>query len=96
MLSGPSVNKLSKNHVDPLVLGTSVVNCMCGSMELLCCKNCCLCSAFWMTKVSSTYLSHSLGGWRTVLIASDSKSSMNRLTTTGLIGEPMAAPWTCL
>ena len=42
--------------------GTSAVNYMCGSMELMCCKNCWLCSAFWMTKVSSTYLSHSLGG----------------------------------
>ena len=46
-----------------LVLGTSAVNCMCGSKELVCCKNRWLCSTFQIKKVSSTYLSQSLGGW---------------------------------
>ena len=44
MLSGPGVTKVSKNGMDPLVLGTSAVNCMCGPMELMCCENCWLCS----------------------------------------------------
>ena len=35
MLSGPGVTKVSKNGMDPLLLETSVVNCMRGSMELM-------------------------------------------------------------
>ena len=69
MLSGPGLTNMSKNGMDPLVLGACAVNCMCGSMELVYCKNCWLCSAFWITKVSSSYLSHILGGWGTVLMA---------------------------
>ena len=48
--------------MDPLFLGTSVVNCMCGLMKSTWCKNFWLCSAFWMTMASSRYLSHGLGG----------------------------------
>ena len=62
VLSGPGGTKMSKIGMDPLVLGTSAVNCLCGSVELMCYMNCCLCSVFWMKKVSSTYLSHNLVG----------------------------------
>ena len=73
--------------MDPLLLGTSAVNCICGSMELMQC-------ACWMTKVSSTYLSQSLGGLVVVLMTLDSDSYINRFATMWLIGQPMADPWT--
>ena len=34
VLSGPGECKVSKRGMDPLLLGTSVVNCIYGSMEL--------------------------------------------------------------
>ena len=67
-----------------------MVNSICGSMELIW-----LCFACWMTKVSSIYLSQSLGGIGAVLMALDSNLSMNMLATKGLVGEPIATPWTC-
>ena len=91
LLLGPVVARVSLNGRDPLVLGSSAVNCMCCSMQLRCCRNCCLCSAFWITKVSSTYLYHTLGGYVAVLMAYISNSSMKRLATMGLMGEPMVA-----
>ena len=69
-------------------LGLSVVNGICGSMELICWRNCWLYLACWVTKVSSTCLSHSLGGLGVVLMALGSNSSTNRLTTRGLMGNP--------
>ena len=48
-----------------------MVNWICGSMELLGCRNCWLCSACWIMKVSSMYQSQSLGGLGEVLMASD-------------------------
>ena len=53
-------------------------------------------SALWMTQISSMYLSQILGGLRAVLMALTSKSFMNRLVTKGLVGDPIAAPCTCL
>ena len=47
-MTGPGVTRVSKNGMDPLVVGTCAVICMCGSMELVFCKNCWLCSAFWV------------------------------------------------
>ena len=91
-LSGPGATKLSKNGIDLLLLETSVVTCICGSMELMWCKNCWLCSAFWMAKVSSKYLSQSLRGFGGVLMAMDSNPSMNRLATMVLMRDPIAAP----
>ena len=46
----------------------------------------------WMTKVSSTYLTHNIHRWLAELMALVSNSSMNRLATVGLMGDPMAAP----
>ena len=94
VLSGPGETKVSMKGMNLLLLGTSVVNCMCGSMELMCCKNCWLCSAYWMTKVSFTYLCQRLGGLVAVLMALDSNCSINRLAMMGLMGEHMASPWT--
>ena len=61
MLSGPGVTKVYRKGIDPLMLVTSAMKCICESMKLMYCKNCSLCSVFWMIKVSSTYLSHSFG-----------------------------------
>ena len=71
MLPGPEEIKVSKQGVDSLLLGISVVNCICRSMELLFCKNNCLCSACLMTKVSYTYLSQCLLGFGAGLMALD-------------------------
>ena len=61
-LFGPVETRVSRKGMGPLFWGFSVVNCICGSRELIYCSNSQLCSACWMTKASSTYLSHSLGG----------------------------------
>ena len=76
------------------MLGTSAVNYMFGSKKLMCSKNHCLCSVFWMIKVLSICLNHSLGRFDAELMTLVSKPSMKRLTTMGLMGEPMAASWT--
>ena len=46
--------------------------------------------------MSSTYLSQILGGLGEVLRALTSKSSINRLATTGFMGDPIAVTCTCL
>ena len=84
---------VSKKGID--LLGTSVVNYICGLMELMCGENCWLCSASWIRNMSSTYLSQRLGGLGAVLMALDSNSSMNRSATIVMMWEPMAVPWTC-
>ena len=64
-------------------VGTSVVNCIFGSTDVMWHKACWLCYACWMKKAPSTYLSQSLGGLGKVVMALDSNSSMNRLHDTG-------------
>ena len=61
VLLGPGVTLVSRKGMEPSVPGSSTVNCMLGSCELTCCSSCWLCSAFWMTRVLSTNLSHRLG-----------------------------------
>ena len=56
---------------------------MWGPMELMCWRNWWLCSTCWMTKVSSTYLSHSLGGLGAEVMVLDSNSSRNMLAMGG-------------
>ena len=46
-------------------------------------------------KVSSTKLFQRVGGVGAVDSALISKSSMNKLATIGLMGDPIAAPFTC-
>ena len=69
VLLGPGETRVSKKGMEPLSLGFSVVNWICGSMELICWRIFWLCSACWITKVSSTSLSQSLGGLGEVLMA---------------------------
>ena len=57
-------------------------------MDFICCRNWMLHSSFWITKVLSTSMGHSFGGWVAELMALVSNSSMNRLATMGLIGIP--------
>ena len=68
VLLGPGVTLVSKNGIELSHAGSSTVNCMLGSCELMWCSKCWLHSAFWMTRVSSTNLSHRHGGcgadWR--------------------------------
>ena len=59
---GPGVTLSSRNGIEPSDPGSSMVNCMSGSCELMCCSSCWLCSAFWMTRVSSINLSQRLRG----------------------------------
>ena len=56
------VTKVSKKGIDPSALVVSAVNLMFGSKELICWRNSSWCCSSWMTKVSSTYLFHRLGG----------------------------------
>ena len=48
-----------------------------------------------MMKVSSTNLFQSVGGDGAVARALVSRSSINKLATIGLMGDPIAAPLTC-
>ena len=56
------VTKMSKKGIDPSALVVSAVNLMFGSSEFMWWKNSSLCCSSRMTKVSSTYLFHRLGG----------------------------------
>ena len=69
VLLDPGETRVSKKGIDPPSLRFSVVNCIYGSMEFMYWRDCWLCSACWMTKVSSTHISHSQDGLRTVLMA---------------------------
>ena len=57
VLFSPGVTLVSRNWMEPSVPGCSTVNCMLGSREVVCWSGCVLCSALWMTRVSSTNLS---------------------------------------
>ena len=54
---------VSRKGRAPSWFGSTMVNCICGSCELMCCSNCWPWFASLMTKVSSRYLSHSWGMW---------------------------------
>ena len=86
VLLSPGETRVSRKGMEPLSVGFSVLNCICGLMEFW--RNYLLCSACWMTKVSFTYLSHRLCGLGAVLMTLDSNSSMNRLAIRGLMGNP--------
>ena len=62
VLLDPGVTLVSRNGMEPSDPCSSTVNCMLGSCELMCCSSCWLCSAFWMTRVSSTNLNQRLRG----------------------------------
>ena len=48
-----------------------------------------------MTKVSSTNLFQNAGGWGADCMALDSRSSIYKLATMGLMGDPIAVPSIC-
>ena len=68
VLLGLGVTLVSKNGIEASAAGFSTVNCMLGSCVLMCCSKCWLCSAYWMTRVSSINLTYRCGGcgadWR--------------------------------
>ena len=86
VLLGPGVTLMSRNGIEPSAAGSSTVNCMLGSCELMWCSSCLLCSAFQMTRVSFTHLTHRQGGcgvdWRALTL----NSSMNRWAIRGANG----------
>ena len=85
---------MSRKGMVPSWFGSPMVNCICESSELMCCSNCRLSFAVWMTKVFPQTLA--IGrGCEAELRVLTSNSFMNRLVIRGLMGEPMAAPWTC-
>ena len=93
--SSSGMINISKKGIEPSALGSSYVKRMLSLMELMCSRKASL-SAFWMmVKVSSTNLFQILGVDGAVARAFVSRSSMNRLATMGLSGDPMAAPLTC-
>ena len=57
VLFGPGVTLMSRNGMEPSVPGSSTVNCMLGSCELMWYSSGVLCSALWITRVLSTNLS---------------------------------------
>ena len=62
VLSVFGVMMVSKKGMEESSLDSSTVNWMEGSIELMCLRNSSLCYWCWITKVSSTYLFHILGG----------------------------------
>ena len=63
VLLGPEQTRVSRKSKAPSWLVSSVVNCMCGSCQLMCCGNCWLCFACCMVKVSPINLSHKWEVW---------------------------------
>ena len=94
----PSVSGLimvSKKGMGLSSLLSSIVNLMARSTLLMCWRKFCLISSLWTIQVSSTYLSHVVGGWVAIHRAFCLKYFMYRLATRGLTGDPIAAPSTC-
>ena len=86
---------VSRNGIAPSGFASSDVNWMCGSKLLIWLKNSSFLAESKMTQASSMYLFYIFGGCLAVLMAFTSKSSMKRLATMGLMGDPMAAPLIC-
>ena len=93
--SSLGVIRISKKGVDPSVLISSVVNFILGMMEFKCYRKLFLCCLLMIVNVSSTNLFQSTGGECDVMIAWTSGSSINRLATMGLMGDPTGAPSVC-
>ena len=76
VLSAWGFTMVSRNGIAPSCWLFSTVNLMAGSTLLICSRKFCLYPSCWMTKLSSTYLSQSLGVVVAVLRAVLSKYSM--------------------
>ena len=61
--SGWGVISVSRSGMEPCGLVSSSVNIIEGYIEIMWCKNSSICDCCCMTKVSSTYLFHILGGF---------------------------------
>ena len=88
MSSGLGDTRVSKNGIDPLLLGTSVVNCICGSVELKWCRE--LLAVFHLLDDKGVinipiqkpgWIGGSVNGF-------DSNSPINRLATMAQMGNP--------
>ena len=79
---------MSRKGMEPSCLASSAVKRMEGSTELMCCRNSSLCDCCNMTKVSSTYIPHNLGGFTADVRALCSRTFMYKFTTIGLTGDP--------
>ena len=84
--------RMSRKDMEPSSLGSSLVNLMLESTELMWSKKVSLWSILMMVRVSSTYLLHRDGGCCDVFRALVSRSSMNKLAIMGLMGDPIAVP----
>ena len=93
--SSLGVMRMSRKGMEPSDLDSSLVNCMCWSIELRCCRNSSVLDDFRMVRVSSTNLLQKDGGFWAVCMALVSRSSIYRLATNGLMGDPMAVPSFC-
>ena len=78
-----------------IILMFSVVNLMWLPREFIWWKNSSFYDVSRMTKVSSTYLFHRLGGYGADSRACFSKCSIKMLATMGLKGLPIVAPSIC-
>ena len=86
---------MSKKAMEPSSSASSQVKWMLSSMELRCCRKLSLYHLWMMMKVSSTNLFQSVGGAGAVDSSLISRSSINKLATIGLMGDPIATPFTC-
>ena len=74
--------------MDPSSLTSSQVNLMLGCIEFRCCRKLSLLFFLMIVNVSSTNLFHKVGSVVDVLMAWTSRSSIKRLATIGLMGDP--------
>ena len=93
--SSSGVTIMSRKGMDPSSLVSSQVNWILGLMEFRCFRKLSLLFFLMMMSVSSTNLFHRVSGVVDVLMACFSNSSINMFATSGLIGEPIAAPSVC-
>ena len=83
---------VSKKGIAPSSSFSSTVNLMARSTLLMCSRKFCLLSYFWITNVSSTYISHIPGVGQQYLGLFCLKYSIYMLATMGLLGTPYSIP----
>ena len=89
------VIRIPKNGMVPSVIVSSLENFILRLMEFTCSRKLFLSCFLMIVSVSYTYLFQSTGGEGDVLMAWTSRSSINRLATMGLMGDPIVAPSVC-
>ena len=86
VLSGPGETRVSRNRIHPLLLGTSVVNCICGSVELICLLD--DKGVINIPKPKYRWIRGSADGFGFQLLH-------EQLATMGLMEKPMVVLWIC-